>query len=99
MTNAFLVADSIYFFIQEHIPASLHSWPKQEFIKRSYERWAAYELANEIMDNPLEDPFIIIENFIVRMAMFSCIGRDKERSYMFSVAVEVAENFSNALIN
>ncbi len=74
------------------------SWNKREFKKRSYQQWAAYEICNRIMDHPLDDPIITIENFMFDMAMYACYGEDEARSFIFQSAVETAEELFLLLI-
>lgn len=78
-------------YIDKHLFNPSHTWCKYEFEKRSYSRWAAYEIIERIMDKPFEMPLCIIENFIFEMAMYACYGEDEHRSFIFQTAVETAE--------
>ena len=60
-------------YINEHLLAPYSTLDKYEFKKRSYERWAAYEICEKIMDSPLEDPssdsiFTLNRGFIFQCA-------------------------------
>lgn len=78
-------------YIQEHLFEPSASWPKYEFAKRSYAQWAAYEIVHKLMDHPFEDPIIVIESFMFEMGMYAGISEDEERSWIFQIAVETAE--------
>lgn len=78
-------------YIDQYLFSPSFSWLKYEFKKRSYSQWAAYEIINRIMDNPLEMPVCIIENFMFEMATYACYGEDEQRSEIFQTAVETAE--------
>lgn len=78
-------------YVDQHLFSPSFSWPKNEFKKRSYSQWAAYEIINRIMDNPFEMPICIIEKFMFEMTMYACYGEDEHRSEIFQTAVETAE--------
>lgn len=79
-------------YIREHLFSPEFSWPRHEFMKRSYEQWAAYELCERIMDKPFDAPITVIENFMFEMAMYACYcDEDEHRSFIFQTAVETAE--------
>ena len=58
-------------YVDRHLFSPSFSWPKDEFEKRSYSQWAAYEIINRIMNKPFEMPICIIESFICEMAMYA----------------------------
>ena len=64
-------------------------WPKQEIESRTYARWAALELMNRLMDNPLEDPDIVIDCFVMEMAMYSHLG-GSIGNHIFGAALDTA---------
>lgn len=86
-----IAVEIIQKYIQEHLFEPSTSWSKYEFQKRSYSQWAAYEIINRIMDNPLDAPVDTIEKFIVEMAFYACYGEDEHRSWIFQTAAETAE--------
>lgn len=65
------------------------NWPKQEIESRSYARWAALELLNRLMDNPLEDPDIVVDCFVMEMAMYSHLG-GSNGNRIFGAALDTA---------
>lgn len=91
MCDSATAVDIIYRYSERHFFSPSFSWPKEEFRKRSYEQWAAYEICDQIMDHPLEDPITIIEKFMFEMAMYAYYGEDESRSFIFQTAVETAE--------
>lgn len=91
MCDSELAISIIQEYIEQHLFSPSFSWPKDEFKKRSYAQWAAYEIINRIMDKPVEMPIYVIENFMFEMAMYTCYGEDEQRSFIFHTAVETAE--------
>lgn len=81
----------IHKYADKYLFSPSFSWDKYEFRKRSYQQWAAYEIINRIMDNPLDAPMDTIEKFIVEMAFYACYGEDEHRSWIFQTAAETAE--------
>ena len=77
-------------YIEKNLFNPSFSWPRDEFRKRSYQRWAAYEICSRIMDKPFNDPIVVIENFIFDMAMYACYGEEKY-AFIFQSAIETAE--------
>lgn len=79
-------------YAREYLTSPSFDWPKDEFSKRSYQQWAAYEIIHRIMDHPFTDPVYIIEEFMFEMAMYTGYGEEDEtRSFIFQYAVETAE--------
>lgn len=68
------------------------NWPDYYFIQRSYSIWAVNELLADIISNPLISTIDIINNFIIKMEVFSQIKEDTTASYIFSIAKEVGED-------
>ncbi len=82
-------------FIEIYLFPPAFSWNKQEFKKRSYERWAADEICERIMDHPFDPPLDTIENFIFEMYIFACFSdEDEQRTFIFQTAVEIAEELA-----
>lgn len=94
MCDSELAYSIIKEYIDQHLFSPSFSWPKYEFIKRSYAQWAAYEIIDRIMDKPFEMPICVIEEFIFEMAMYACYGEDEQRSFIFQTAVETAEELA-----
>jgi len=64
------------------------NWPKEEFEERSYARWAADDILQRIMDNPLFPPDLIIEMYKLEMAAYAELN---EEIRMFAIAVSTAD--------
>lgn len=94
MCDSELAISIIQEYIEQHLFSPSFSWPKDEFKKRSYSQWAAYEIINRIMDRPFDMSICIIENFICETAMYACYGEDEHRSLIFQTAVETAEELA-----
>lgn len=68
------------------------TWPKYEFVRRSYSRWAAEEIIDRILDSSIDqDPIDVIKQFSDEMDYCFEISEDKGSSFMFSTAKEIAE--------
>lgn len=69
------------------------NWPEYEFRRRSISRWAADEILNRIRETPESHNAVdIIEDFIDEMDNFIDLSDDRERSFIFQVAKEAAED-------
>jgi hypothetical protein len=74
------------------------NWPKYEFRKRSYGRWAAEEILKSIQHHTDIPPMQIVEEFVRRTDEFSGIEHDERNdSFIFSVAHDVATDILDIL--
>lgn len=74
------------------------NWPKYEFRKRSYERWAAEEILSDIQHHSNMPPVLVVEEFVRRTDEFSNIEHDERNdSFIFSVAHDVATDILDIL--
>lgn len=65
-------------------------WPAEEFEELSYSRWAAFEILNLLQDHPEKQPMSVIENFYLRMLIFSKLTKRMDSGTVFSCAAETA---------
>lgn len=82
----------IFECLEENLFEPNRQWPDDIFEERSYARWAAYELAEMLMDRPHESPDDIVQEFILKMQVMSAIATDPAKSRIFSIAAETAED-------
>jgi len=87
-----IVTITIMNYLDEHLFEPRRSWPKTEFNRRSYSRWAVEEILELLINDPLTDPFIIISHFEDRMIHYSLLSKTKECRYIFEIAVDVCED-------
>lgn len=74
------------------------NWPKYEFRKRSYGRWAAEEILKSIQRHRNISPMEVVEEFVLRTNEFSGIEHDERNdSFIFSVAHDVATDILDIL--
>lgn len=85
-------ASVILNYMDENLFEPRLSWPKTEFSKRTYSRWAANEILCLIMENPFHSVTDIIDGFIFKMLYFSYMVKDEENGSKFLIAIEVAED-------
>lgn len=84
-------------YMNEHLFEASATWSKREFEKRSYARWAVFEILQEIMDSPYRQPICVLEEFICKTAMYANFSEKEKRSRRFQIAVEVAEELIQLL--
>lgn len=91
--------DEAIFKIQNYLNNDLFepslNWPKDEFRKRCYSRWAVNEIITRIMDRPLDPPDQIIELFLIEMIIYST--RENDSDEIFSIASNTAEELLGLL--
>lgn len=85
-------AQAITDYIEEYLFEPDANWPKSWFNQRTYSRWAANEILELIIDNPLTSPMIIIDEFLIKMSYYSCMSENQNISIIFSTAVDTAED-------
>lgn len=68
------------------------NWPREEFSRRSYSRWAAYEILELVLNRPFNSATELIEDFIIEMWYFLYIAPNEKSGYKFLIAMDVAEN-------
>lgn len=74
------------------------NWPKYEFRKRSYGRWAAEEILKSVQLHRDISPIQVVEEFVRRTDNFSGIEHDERNdSFIFSVAHDVATDILDIL--
>lgn len=86
------VVMTILTYIEDHLFEPSRTWPNDIFAHRAYARWAACEIIQLVMDNPLEDPRILIEGFAIKMIAYSNLYTPSNGCNMFTVAEDVAND-------
>lgn len=87
-----LAVDRLLNYIDAYLFAPEISWDSYQFEERSYERWAAFELLERMMDHPLEDPETLVEEFVFMVDLYSRLHKDSKTSFIFTTAKETAED-------
>ncbi|HOQ38742.1 MAG TPA: hypothetical protein PLR73_13765 [Acetivibrio sp.] len=87
---------TIFRYLEECLFEPMKDWPKEEFEKRSYERWAAYEIIESLMDNPFTTADMVIDEFILKMICFAHLAKEQKQQFIF--AIDVAETIRSLLI-
>ena len=65
------------------------------FEQYAYSQWAASEILELVMDNPLTSPDEIVCGFMLKMVIYSKASESKEKRFMFSTARDTAEDILN----
>lgn len=86
-----VAAQKIMNYIDKYLFEPRCDWDKQIFKERSYSRWAAFYILEQLMSNPFVDSDDIIEEFIIKWTLFSCINEDTETNTVFTIASDTAE--------
>lgn len=98
MASSFLseiTVQKILRYTEDHLFEPDRKWPIDILEQRSYARWAAFEIIELVMNNPLEDPYILIEEFRLEMLSYSYMY-DGEKD-MFAIAEYVANDILQLL--
>lgn len=94
--------DQIFEVLSEYINNQYEDiddrWPDYIFEYRSRQRWAANEIINLILQNPLDNPEDIIENFIYKMLYFGTECRNDDIREMYDIAANVGEELLMLLV-
>lgn len=97
-------------YIDKYLFAPEFWWPKKIFAERSYSRWAAEEILNDVINELQRLPeFLteriprtlndIIDEFIIKMELYRHIQKDSKEKSMFSIAEETAHEIKKYLQN
>ena len=74
-------------------------WPKEELEYRAYERAAAFEILQILIDHPEDEPAWLIEDFYNKVSYFWASSKeDSRQSEMFSTAIIVADDILHNII-
>ncbi len=84
-------------YLEECLFEPMKDWPKEEFERRSYERWAAYEIVESLMDHPFATADTVISEFIVKMIYFASLAKEQQKR-QFIFAIDVAETIQSLLM-
>ena len=57
-------------YVSEYLPDPQPAWPKKEFERIAYSRWAANRIIKMLYDNPVSTPIRIIEEFKYQMGNY-----------------------------
>lgn len=87
---------TIFRYLEECLFEPMKDWPKEEFERRSYERWAAYEIVELLMDNPFTTADMVIDEFILKMIYFAYLAKEQKQQFIF--AIDVAETIQSLLM-
>lgn len=86
----------IFRYLERYLFEPMKNWPKDEFEKRSYERWAAYEIIESLMNNPFTTADTVIDEFILKMISFAHLAKEQKQQFIF--AIDAAENIRSLLM-
>lgn len=94
-----LAAETIQEYLDQWLFEPDYRWPKIEFNRRSYARWAATEILNRVKTEKLGRKVTdIIEEFRLEMDSYSKFDYDRDREFIFITARETAEDIGSLFI-
>ena len=77
-------------YIETSLPSPQIEWGRREFDQRIYERWAAEELLNYLLNRGEKDPVAVADGYLLSLiaATASCVDN---KNLIFSSAIHTAE--------
>lgn len=85
--------DAIEEYISEYLFLPSINWPKEEFERRTYSRWAASEILNRVRNDD-RDPLDVIEEFSDEMDRYFELSDSHNSWYIFIAAKETADDIA-----
>ena len=85
-------AQKLLRYIDEYYCPPPFVWHERLFEEMSYSRWAAFEIVERLMDRPLDPPEDVVEDFLLRVALYSQVAKTPAQQCMFSIAEDTAED-------
>lgn len=90
-----LIAEAIFViddYLNDMIRNADDNWYRFHLEEASYTEWAAEEIKDRILRNPLRPPYDVIEYYIAEMTYYTSLSTNFESTFIFDVARETAEN-------
>lgn len=75
----------------EKSDSSMDFWTCCRFEERCFSRWAACEIIEAIMNHPMVEPENVIEEFLIKMILYSSISTNIGEKKIFSTAAHFAD--------
>lgn len=85
-------AQKLMIYINEYFIEPHHRFPTKLFEEMSYSRWAAFEIVNALLDHPTDPPVEVVENFLLKMALYAQVSESEDKRRIFSIAEDAAED-------
>ena len=86
-------------YVEEYLPEPQATWPKVEFLRMSYSRWAANYIIKLLYNNPTHTPIRVIEDFKYQMNKYIQKSTNHpEANVPFQYAYEVACDLEDILM-
>ena len=83
---------------RENVPEPTSAWPRKDFVKASYTRWAADRIIQEIMEHTNWPVMRCVENFKYKVGKYSLYSvQHEEVNEIFRVAYDAACDISDIL--
>lgn len=79
-------------YIRRYCSKPAPIWPKREFINKAYIRWTADEMIDYLLNHGFHHPMYALEEFLKKMDQYSCVGKDVDNRYIFSIAYDAAQD-------
>lgn len=94
-----MAAEMIQEYIDQWLFEPNYGWPRIEFNRRSYSRWAANEILHRVKtETKGRSVSDIIEEFRWEMDSYSEVDYDRDLAFIFETAKETAEDIGSLFI-
>lgn len=94
-----VAAETIQEYLDQWLFEPNYRWPRIEFNRRSYARWAAKEILHRVQTEGNGRTVIdIIEEFRLEMDRCSEVDYDRDREFIFVTARETAEDIGSLFV-
>lgn len=93
---------SVFELIWDYVDSDLFppskNWPEEEFKKRSYARFVAFDILKAIVvDHGLCDPIDIVERYLTRANCMMCEAQTISQELLMKTIVETAQDILHLL--
>ena len=85
-------AQKLMAYIEDYYCQPPFVWHERLFEEMSYSRWAALEIVERLMDRPLDPPEVVVEDFLLRVMLYSQVAKTPTQQRIFSIAEDTAED-------
>lgn len=78
-------------YVEKHLFIPQKKWDTHLLDQRIYARWAAMEIVERLINNPLTDADDVIFWYAIEMSMYLRMSTDEKTVFIFTTAKETAE--------
>lgn len=79
-------------YMQDCLSTPAPNWSDRYFADFCYQRWAANEILERMLQRPFQEPIDIAEDFILEMMYYRNLARTLTAQRLFEAAIRTAED-------